>query len=135
MGPVNLQLKPLEDVNQQSKEGAVQQPPVLRLFMHHQCCIGLEQFLVEQSGGDPSTVDQHSKSASMGSFPMPKARKLLRDAREYEKALSGLIHPGAESKRNWKSSRGGQNVTQVEQRGFSSAREPGTTLKAGEYLI
>ncbi|CAD7975153.1 unnamed protein product [Amoebophrya sp. A25] len=109
-------------------------PPVLRLFMHHACCVGLEEHLKEEAARKNSG-SKGSLSLTMGggrgSIPPPRARALLRDARDFERELANVPGGGG---RTWKTSRGLEN-SGLKAPSYAPAGENLGSLKAGEYSV
>eukprot|EP00392_Amoebophrya_sp_AT5.2_P005493 g5502.t1 len=102
-------------------------PPVLRLFMHHACCVGLEQHLKEEAARKEA---RENKRPSRDGIPKPRARSLLKDAKDFEHEFRDV--PAAA--RTWKTSRGLENVG-VKPPSYSGAGDNLGSLKKGEYHI
>ena len=88
IGPVALQLS----LNDEDKSGAGaaskdssptsdQDKPVLRLFMHHKCCIGLEKHLADKA----FTVGELNNKMVAHTNRPPKVSKLLQGIRDFER--------------------------------------------------
>merc|ERR1712194_515307 len=128
-GPVNLQLNVSN--NSERPEG-----PVLRLFMHHDCCVGLEQYIGSVKGASSSGAAEEVVKAS---YRIPRVKQALQGARDIS-MLAAAPLPAVDSPnflsnmRGWKNS-SGKPSTMEEARRFATARDGAkyNTLAPGEY--
>ncbi|CAD7947299.1 unnamed protein product [Amoebophrya sp. A120] len=101
--------------------------PTLRLFMHHACCVGLENYLNEEAARREAQIPKRSQ----GGIPKARARQLLKDAKSFEHEFREVP---ATATRTWKTSRGFENVG-LKPPSYAGASDNLGSLKKGEYTI